>query len=204
MSGASHVTVAIEGDLDEYVATRLVAEAGGLVARVHGRRGKSWLRQQIGGYKNAARHARWFVLVDLDRDHCPPALRRDWVVEEQLDGLCFRVAVPSAESWLLADLERLATFLRVSRSRVPTDPDFLPDAKQALIDAARHSNIRSIRDAIVPRGSARTGPLYNPMLGRFVEEQWDPVAAATRSPSLATCRIRLAELVQRQLPDTPP
>ena len=165
------------------------------MARVYGRRGKQWLRQQIGGYRNASAHAPWFVLVDLDRDECPPQLRRDWGSAER--GLCFRVAVHAAESWLLADRDGLANFLGVARGTLPDWPDATPDPRRALIDAASRSRRGSVRDAIVSRSGARQGPLYSAELGRFVDERWDAAAATGRSPSLDRCRRRLAELIAR-------
>lgn len=201
MSMAPHVTVAVEGDLDERVAVRLVEEAGGVVSLVHGRRGKQWLRRQIDGYRYASRQARWLVLVDLDRDRCPPQLRSDWGVDEDPGGLCFRVAVRSVESWLLADRGGLSRFLGVTAAQLPTSPDRAGDPKKQLLAAAERSRSSTMRDALVPRKNARVGPLYSTTLSRFVDRQWDPAAAAERSPSLASCRARLAELLQRKLPN---
>lgn len=167
------------------------------MARAHGRRGKQWLRQQIGGYRNASAHAAWFVLVDLDRDECPPQLRRNWGDADAARGLCFRVAVRAVESWLLADRDGLAKFLGVARGTLPDWPDATPDPKRVLIDAASRSRRGGVRDAIVPRPGARQGPLYAAELGRFVDERWDATAAAGRSPSLDRCRRRLAELIAR-------
>lgn len=200
MTTSPRVTVAVEGVLDERVLIRLVAEAGGEIDLVHGRQGRGWIEEHIGGYQNAARYSKWAVLVDLNGDSCAPELRRDWGVEAGPNGLCFRVAVRSVESWLLADRGHLASFLSVAPSRIPTRPDTEPDAKEALINVARRSRSRRIRDAIVPGLNARVGPLYTSTLGQFVDEQWDPARAAEASPSLARCRARLAELVQRPTP----
>lgn len=197
MPAQPQVNIAVEGNLDERIARRLVVEAGGDVAHVYGRRGKQWLRQQGGGYRNAARYAPWFVLVDLDRDECPPRLRRDWGAASDERGMCFRVAVRAVESWLLADRDGLAKFLGVARGALPDWPDATPNPKRTLIDAASRSRRGGVRDAIVPRPGARQGPLYTAALGQFADERWDPAAAAGRSPSLASCRRRLAELVGR-------
>ena len=200
MTTTPPVTIAVEGDLDEQVAVRLVEEAGGMTSHVYGKRGKPWLRAQIGGYRNAAQYSRWVVLVDLDRDECPPELRNEWGVNGGAEALCFRVAVPSIESWLLADRENIASFLGVARAHIPLHPDSEVDAKQALINVARRSRRGTIREAIVPRPTARVGPLYTSTLSQFVDERWDPARAAGASPSLARCRSRLAELVRRPMP----
>ena len=195
MSAPLHVIVAVEGVLDERVALRLVTEAGAAMGPVYGRQGKQQLRKQIRGYRNAARHAPWFILVDLDRVGCPPLLRREWGVVDGQRGMCFRVAVQAVESWLLADREGLARFLGIARTNIPDRPDTIPDPKRALVDAARRTRRGNVRDAIVPRRGAREGPLYTATLGQFVDDQWDPAAAAERSPSLASCRRRLAEFL---------
>lgn len=195
MPAQPQVTVAVEGDLDERIARRLVAEAGGDVARVYGRRGKEWLRQQIGGYRNASMRSPWFVLVDLDSGECPPRLREEWGIAADMRGMCFRVAVRAVESWLLADRDGLARLLGVARGGLPDRPDAAPDPKRALIDAARRSRRSRVRDAILPRPGARQGPLYTATLGRFADERWSPAAAAELSPSLASCRRRLSEFL---------
>ena len=90
---------------------------------MHGKQGKPFLQQRIVGYNAAAQHAPWMVLVDLDNDHvCAPPLRACWL-PRLAPRLCFRVAVHAVEAWLLADAERIATFLRVARGKVPTDPE---------------------------------------------------------------------------------
>lgn len=200
MTTSPRVTTAVEGILDERVIVRLVSEAGGEVDLVHGRQGRGWIEEHIGGYQNAARYSRWAVLVDLNGDSCAPELRSDWGIDARPAGLCFRVAVRSVESWLLADREHLARFLSVAPSRIPARPDTEDDPKDSLINIARRSRSRRIRDAIVPGVNARVGPLYTSTLSQFVDEHWDPAAAAEASPSLARCRARLAELVARPTP----
>ena len=76
MKSAVTVAAAVEGLVDEAVALRLIRHAGAEPGSVYGRSGKAQLRKQISGYNNAARHAPWLVLVDLDRDEdCAPPLR---------------------------------------------------------------------------------------------------------------------------------
>ena len=159
MSAQPQVTVAVEGDLDERIARRLVAEAGGDVTRVYGRRGKEWLRQQIGGYRNASMRSPWFVLVDLDSGECPPRLREEWGIAADMRGMCFRVAVRAAESWLLADRDGLARLLGVTRAAspigrtrppIPSAPSSTPLAGPVAAACATPSS---------PRPGARQGPL---------------------------------------------
>ena len=101
---------AVEGDLDEVVLRRLMAEAGLPVGSIYGKTGKDHLRKRIQDYNNAARFGPWIVLVDLDRDaDCAVSLYRNWLLEPS-PNLLFRVAVRAVEAWLLAD-RRMAEFV---------------------------------------------------------------------------------------------
>jgi hypothetical protein len=187
---------AVEGDLDEAVLRRAAQHVGADLSHVYGREGKPRLRASIAGYNHAARHGPWAVLVDLDDEHdCAALLRREWLPSEA-SLMCFRVAVRQVESWLLAHREGIASFLGVSRSVVPPNPDALPNAKRALVHLAERSNRRQIRETLPPTpGSGRAvGVLYNATLRVFVEQRWNPEVAAERSDSLKRCLEALAAL----------
>jgi hypothetical protein len=129
------------------------------------------------------------VMVDLDRDYeCAPDLISDWVPDRD-PQLCFRVAVRSVEAWLLADRERAARFLRVPQRLISDAPEDIPDPKRTLVDIARASTSRQIREDIVPRvGSGRAvGPAYPSRLIEFVTNAngWRSEAAEQRADSLA-------------------
>jgi hypothetical protein len=150
---AAPVTIAasVEGDVDEAVARRLILDAGAEPGTIYGKNGKPALRARIRGYSNAARHAPWLVLVDLDRDaDCAPPLRRSWL-PHPAPRLCFRVAVRQVEAWLMADAHALADHLRVGRSAVPGDPEGLENPKTEVVNLARRSRLRDIRADMVPR-----------------------------------------------------
>jgi hypothetical protein len=96
------------------------------------------------------------------------------------------VAVREVESWLLADREGFAQFLGINDVLVPDQPDKVADPKQTLINLARRSRRRALKQSIVPRpgSTAIQGPDYNGCLGDFVRSQWNSNAAKDRSPSL--------------------
>lgn len=194
------ISGAVEGMVDEAVLTRLVDEAGGRVGPIYGKNGKSHLRRILGGYNNAARFSPWLVLVDLDQDvECAPPLVAAWL-PAPAPMMRLRVAVRAIEAWLLADRERLAGFLRVPATRLPLDPDAVPDPKRLLVDLARRSRRRDIREDMVPRaGSGRpVGAAYASRLMEFAATVWRPEVAAGCSDSLRRCRDRIAELVHRR------
>lgn len=194
------ILAAVEGPVDEAVIRRLAEYVGAQVGQVYGKNGKDHLRQRIDAYNNAARISPWIVLVDLNHDaECAPPLRDAWL-HQPATHMCFRVAVREVESWLLADRARLARFLAVPLSRVPTTPEAIEDPKGAVVQLAARSHRRDIREDMVPRpGSGRTvGPAYASRLIEFVSTHWNPEVAARSSDSLRRCLVRLREFANRQ------
>jgi hypothetical protein len=191
------ISGAVEGPVDEIVMRKLVDEAGGNLERVYGKNGKSHLRQRLSGFNQAARHAPWVVVVDLDHSaECAPPFCQDWLPHPSAH-MCFRVAVREIEAWLLADRERLARFLSIASGRVPANPEALDDPKLALVNLARHSRRKDIREDMVPRPSSgrEVGPAYTSRVIEFVESQWRPEVAAHLADSLRRCRLRLRGLI---------
>lgn len=184
--------------MDEAVLRLLVEHAGGSTGTVYGRRGKAYLQQRIHGFNQAARHTRWVVLVDLDASaDCPLELRKDWLPNPS-PQLCFRVVVRAVEAWLMADAENLARYLGIARSRIARDPESVESPKQALVNLARRSPRRNIRQDMVPRpASGRLeGPAYSSRVTEFATLRWRPEVAAQHSNSLARAIRCIRQLVQ--------
>jgi len=198
MKGTVIISAAVEGMVDEAVARKLITEAGGRPGTIYGKNGKPFLRRHIKGYNNAARHLPWMVLVDLDRDaECAPPFSEEWV-HDPAPYLCFRVAVREVEAWLIADVESLAAFLSVARSRIPADPEQLQEPKAEMVNFARHSRRREIREDMVPReGSGRSvGPAYASRLIEYVETRWRPEVATKRADSLRRAIMCLKRTIE--------
>jgi hypothetical protein len=194
------ISAAVEGDVDEVVARRLIREVGAAPGTVYGKHGKPALRARINGYNNAARHTPWLVLVDLDRDaDCAPPLRQDWL-PNPAPRLCFRIAVRQIEAWLMADAQALADHLRVTHRAIPAAPEDLDNPKSVMVNLARRSRRRDIRTDMVPReGSGRAvGPAYTSHLIEYAEKHWRPEVAAHRSDSLRRAIACLTRLVQER------
>jgi hypothetical protein len=182
-------SIACEGDVDGVVATRILKHVGLPAASIYVARGKDRLKAQLAGYNQAARRSPWFVLVDLNRKlDCAPRLRREWLPSPS-SHMCFRVAVRTVESWMMADAERLARFLSLSPSLIPRKPDMEMSPKEMLVNLARRSSRREIREDMVPReGSGRSiGNAFNARLIEFAARQWRPAVASRRSESLRRC-----------------
>jgi len=185
-----HVYVAVEGLLDEAVVKRLLADVGVDDLYVFGRKGKSHLLRQLKNYNQAAHYDPWLVLLDLNGDSdCAPNALSKWL-PDPAPRICLRIAVREIESWLLADHERMAKKLGISRARLPRAPDDEADPKRTVVRLATGSRRREIRQGVARggKGDHRIGPLYNAMLSEFVRDRtkgWRPEVAAERSPSLA-------------------
>jgi hypothetical protein len=189
------VNLAIEDELSEVVLRSLLnhADRGYAVGAAYGRRGFGYLRGTIAAWNRVARFVPFVVLTDLDRCPCPTALIEDWLSEPLHPNLLLRVAVRAVEAWLLADRSNFASYLRVSEKWVPLSPDGLKDPKAALVDAARRSRLREVRERIVPvpGSTAKQGRDYNACLAEFVRAGWNIQKAAARSASLQRTVARL-------------
>lgn len=190
------IDLLVEGDLDLTVAVRILAQIGLPAGRPFGRSGRADLFERLPRYNNAALHSPWWALVDLEAtEQCLPGFVSDRLPHPNR-CMRFRVAVHAIESWLLADREMLAEFLKVSAVRMPLDPDTVPHPKRSLIDIARHSRSADIRFGVVPRpgSGASQGPLYTTLMQNFVTNLWRPNIAAENSPSLRRCMLSLPSL----------
>ena len=191
-SFTSPVNVLVEGITDEVVARRLLEHVGLRCGTVYGKEGKAALVRRLPNYNQAARFAPWLVVVDLDHDaECAPPFVHS-ILQRPADHMFLRVAVRAVEAWLLADGERIATFLGVRRALIPPNPDAEDDPKATLVNLARRSRWRTVREDMVPRegSGGRVGPGYSGRLIEFVvagEGSWRPDVAARRSDSLRRC-----------------
>lgn len=198
MPEPTYISAAVEGIVDEAVVRRLIMHAGGIPGSVYGKAGKAALRDRIRSYNHAARHAPWFVLVDLNGDaDCAPPLRQAWL-PSPAPRLCFRIAVRQVEAWLMADREALASYLSIAPSHVPAGSEAIPNAKVVMVNLARRSRRRDVRTDMVPReGSGRsTGPAYASRLIEFVEGPWRPGEAARSAESLRRAIACLERLIR--------
>ena len=190
------VRVATEGPVDTAVIRRLCQEVDVGISTVYGERGKDGLDAALAGFNAAARHGPWVVLRDLDTDaECAPTLRTR-LLPTPTRGMVFRIAVREIESWLIADRRSFARYFSISLARVTSHPESIPQPKEYVVNLARRSRSRVIRDDLVPReGSrARVGPGYAGQIIRFASTAWSPQEASRNSDSLRRCLDRLSEI----------
>jgi len=193
------VDVAVEDELSEFVVLKLLAVANRAyhVGTTYRHGGFGYLRRTINGWNAAAKGKPFVVLTDLDNKPCPAELIGEWLTSAPSPNLIFRVAVKEVEAWLLADVANLAEYLQIGEKHVPQDPDDIPDPKAALIELARLSRLKYVRDSLLPRqgSTAKQGLGHNECLGSFVRERWNVRTACFRSPSLSRALRRFDEFL---------
>lgn len=144
------------------------------------------------------RQAREFrpVLCIADTDaQCVRELLDQWLPKQVPENFLLRLAVPEAESWLLADNEALANYLEISPARIPRTPDEIADPKRNLLNLARRSKNRVIRQEVVSQlNPEKQGNGYNQHLCHFVRTHWSAQRAANNSPSLKRSIMRITRL----------
>ena len=198
MNPAPYITVAVEGELDSIIVQKLIEQAGGQVSTLLSPRGKSKIRKNIENYNSAARHALWVVVVDLNNEHdCAPSLLQEWLPEAS-QYMCFRVAVREIEAWLMGDAETLADYLEISRSKIERNPEALSDPKPkvAMVNLAKESRSREIRQRMVSKNDNKPGPYYTAVLSDYAHNHWRPEVAAERADSLRRAMACVAKLIE--------
>lgn len=193
------INLAVEGILDEAVAVRLARAAGFTPRHPVIAKGKSNLDRKLPAFNHAAKGSPWLVIRDLDRDETCASTLAGKLLRAPNSWMCFRVAVPQIESWLLADRQRFAEFFRVRPALVPERPDESDHAKRSTLDALAQSTNKTVRGDMLPRrgSGGREGSLYCSRMIEFAREAWRPEEAAKHSASLDRALRALESLSRR-------
>ncbi|TAN38781.1 MAG: DUF4276 family protein [Nitrospirae bacterium] len=171
------IYLAVEDELSEYVARRVLSERHTRysIKGVFRRGGFGYLKKQATAFNNAARNTPFLLLTDLDQNICPSALVSSWLNTPKQNHFLLRVAVREVESWLLGDPHGLKLFLRLKKDPLISNPEQILDPKAEMLRMAISSPSRQIREALVwcdKNGRLYQGPDYNGTLGGFVFKQW--------------------------------
>lgn len=152
------------------------------------------LRASIGRYREVAKRFPVLCIADVDRG-CAVRISDELRGTLPPAGFMLRLAVREAESWVLADGDRLAEFFGISPARVPLRPDDELDPKLSVLGLARHAKVGCLRREMISEFNAnKPGSGYNFHLSKFVDTHWSPVRAAANSPSLARAVEKLEAL----------
>lgn len=196
-----HWYLAVEDQLSEAVALRVLEESGRAIASMTPIQGGGFgkLKKKLPEFIRLAPNCPVLLLTDLDDHPCPSGLISAWSNQKPLPpALLFRVVVREIEAWILADRNGFAAFSGVPLSRIPETPETLPDPKQELLELVKQHGQKDFRKALLPdKGvQARVGLGYNTTLTQFVRAGWNLKRAAANAPSLerAWSRVRTLSL----------
>ena len=191
-----HLFAAVEGLIDAAIARRLAHFVGFDQCTVYETGGKPRLDERLSSYNAASKHGAWLVIRDLDRDAECAAQLINARLPRISPTMCFRVAVCAVEAWVMADVDEFARAFGMTMSALPVRPDEVTDPKLTVVNLARRSRFKLVREDLVPGNglSARVGPLYNARMVEFVQTRWLPERAGTRSDSLRRCLRALRRL----------
>lgn len=181
------INLVFEDDISEFTMLKLLKSFGNKFnpCNSYPGHGFGYIKSNISGFNQAAIAIPFFVLTDLDNYECPIRLKNDWLKTPQNPNFIFRIAVREIEAWLLSDIDGLSAFMGLSKVNFPCEPELEKDPKQTLINLARRSRKRAVREDIVPINSnAKIGPNYNERLMQYVSEYWDIERAIDKSLSL--------------------
>lgn len=189
----------LEGVLEESAARKLLAcsplNADEAVFKVAGSNSIFWSR--VKG-RNASAEAGLIIfgLADLERESCAGNLIRRHLPKGPADGFVLRLAVRMLESWLLADVEKMAAFLGAPVAKMPPNPDELAHAKRELVNLARRHSPHRIQEDLVPEvgHSGIVGKGYRTRMEEYIRKHWRPKVAAERSDSLRRALAALEKL----------
>ncbi len=100
-------------------------------------------------YIEQSRHVQPVLCVADTDGRCALSLLGEWLPRGAPEHFVLRLAVSEAESWILADRSALADYFEIPSARIPTRPEELADPKRTLLDLARRSGRRLIRQEVV-------------------------------------------------------
>ncbi len=191
------VSLIAEGPLDEQVLRQLLAQSAPHLNTgvCYGKHGRAWMDVNLARYNQAAQNWPYVALADLEQDECPPDLLRRWFPYGRHANLQARIAVRAVEAWLLADRDALADFLGIAANHIPQFPDQEKNPKLVMVNLARRSRLRIIREDFVPSpgSTGLVGRNYRGQMERFVLDYWQCTRARDRSPSLQRAILALQQ-----------
>jgi len=191
-----------EGYMEEAVASRLLPYCGHEIGTVYGRCGCAYVKEKAAVFHHLVTDQTGvLVLTDFidTKAACVPDALKEYVLDKcptlPKNFLC-RFSVNELESWLLADREGIAKYFNIALSKLPINPENENDPKNTLVNLARKSKKKVIREGVAPPPGhyAAVGPEYISLMREFVNIQWSIENAMRNAPSLERCVRRLCEI----------
>jgi hypothetical protein len=182
------LNIVVEDYLTESIIKKILRnyENKFFISAILGKCGFGYIKNRIDDFNKTTKSLAFLIIADLDQYECPPQIIKEWLHHPKNPNLLFRIAVKEIESWLLADRINFAKYFAISHNLIPKDVELIDDPKNFLINLARKSPKRDIRESIAPKfhSTAKIGPNYNDCLSIFVQKKWQFYEAAKNSVSL--------------------
>jgi len=193
------ISLASEDILSEVTITKIVTSLEKFrVVNKLGRTGCGDIIKNIEKYNALSKIHYVLIALDLDMKESDAVLLAEIErkIKRKEDKLLFSVSVREIESWLLADRKGFSDFLRISESKIDTNPDSLLDPKGKIVNLAKSSKNAEARTGIPPKpgSAAKVGISYNTLLREFVSQNWSIDRARVNSPSLNKTLFILEEM----------
>jgi len=197
------INILAEGYMEEAIAARLLPFCGHQLGIVYGMRGCTYVKEKAAAFRWLATESTGVLILTDFRDtgsDCIPNALYNYIYSKlpnpPANFLC-RFIVNELESWLLADRGGIAKYIDIAISHLPTHPELEPFPKEFLVNLARRSRKKSIREGIAPPQGHRAvvGPEYTSLMRRFIHNYWDINTAINNAPSLERCVRRLQDII---------
>lgn len=189
-----YLNLVFEDQLSEFILIKLLGSFNGKfeISQSYSGGGFGYIKNNVRGFNQACASIPFVVLTDLDLDVCASSLIEQWLPKPHHPNLIFRVAVREVEAWLLGDAEGFSKFSRTPITRIPNNPELEKDPKRTIINLVNRYSKRSLREDIVPLGTASIGKNYNRRLIEFVVDYWNIQSAISSCDSLRRFYARLS------------
>ncbi|GHU70308.1 hypothetical protein FACS189413_10490 [Bacteroidia bacterium] len=110
---------------------------------IAGKCGISYIKNNMRTFNETSKSLPHIVVTDLDRKPCAPQLIREWITFEVHNNMLFRIA----------ERENIAAFMSMPVNKIPVNTQEITDSKQFIINLARKSRKKIIKDFIPQRKS---------------------------------------------------
>ncbi len=199
MTVPTPINLVVEDPLSDAVARKILESSKRpfAVGPTYGLTGSGYIRKNISRFNVAAKAIPFLVIIDLDREECPPLLLSEILKISKHPNLLIMIPVKEIEAWLLSHRSAFAEHFRVSENKIPINTEKIDDPKVFLLELIRKSRNKEARLDMLPiKGtSSKQGPNYNGRLISFVESSWNPEQASSSSKSLKRALDRVGEFV---------
>ena len=191
-----------EGKTEEYVASKLLPFCGHELSTIYGRKGVTEIKEKAPLFHFLATEITGLLILTDFRDSktkCVPEALQEYIFKKLSvvpKTYILRFAVNEIESWLMADRDGIANFLKVSKTKIPLNPDTIIKPKDSLINIARTSRNKMIKNEFAPPVGhlSKFGPNYMNLLYDYIINYWNIESAMNNSDSFKRCVNRLRSL----------